>query len=310
MSMKTKRTTVIAKIEGTYGTDSTPTGGSNAMLFRNAKITPLNVDMQQRSLVRPFLGSSAEILAAKWFGLEIEVEMAGASAAGGAPPWGCLMRACGMGETIVAVTSVTYAPISTGEESVSAYCNYDGVLHKSLGLRGTWGLRMNARQIPVLVFTLVGLFSAVADGSLPSLTLTSWQKPKPVNNTNTTGFAVHSYAGIMSSLSIDANNVTPYQNLVGAERVIFTDRDFKGKVQVEAVTVATKDFWGALTAETIGALAVNHGSVAGATFGITSSVLQITGLNYSELDGIRMLDIDFKLVPSNAGNDEIAIAIT
>lgn len=310
MTQKTVRTTLLTKIETVYGTDPTPTGAANAILFRNARLTALELDLQGRETVRPFLGKAEALVAGKWMRLEVEVELAGGGAAGTAPPWGVLMRACGMGETINAGVSAVYKPISASEESATHYCNYDGVLHKSVGARGTWGVRMEARRIPVLVFTFTGLFVAVADGTLPSLTLTAWTKPLPVNNTNTTTFSLHSYAAIMRSFSLDANNEVAYQNLVGTERVIFTDREFKGKAQVESMLVATKDYWSLATAGTLGALSVVHGTAAGNIVTIGSSTVQLTGVGHAEFDNIRMLDIDLGLVPSNTGNDEVTITVT
>ena len=63
MTAKVKRTTALAKIEGTYNTDPTPTGGSNAVLFTNVKVTPIQMDLQARELVRPFLGKGESLVA-------------------------------------------------------------------------------------------------------------------------------------------------------------------------------------------------------------------------------------------------------
>ncbi|MCK7495178.1 MAG: hypothetical protein MZW92_31855 [Comamonadaceae bacterium] len=42
--------------------------------------------------------------------LTFDVEIKGSGAAGTAPELGVLLKGCGFGETVVAVTSVTYAP--------------------------------------------------------------------------------------------------------------------------------------------------------------------------------------------------------
>lgn len=309
MTAKVKRTTLIAKIEGTYGTDSTPTGTDDAVLFTNVRVTPLQMDAQARGQVRPFLGNGESLIAAKWLQLEVTCELAGAGAAGSAAPWGVLLRACGMGQTLNAGVSAVYAPISASEESISAYVNYDGTNHKSTGMRGTWSIRLNSRRNPEIVFSFTGLFVAVAAASLPSLTITAWQKPVPVNNTNTT-FSLHSYSAIMNSFSVDANNETPYQNLVGTERVLLVDRDVKARCQIEAPAIGTKDYFSIATAGTLGAISVVHGTSAGNIVTIASSRVQLLGIGYADQDKIRMLDIDMGLTPSNSGNDEVTLTVT
>lgn len=309
MTAKVKRTTLLAKIEGTYGTDPTPAGASDAVLFTNVKVTPAQMDLQTREIVRPFLGKGESLVAAKWLSVEVTCELAGAGAAGTAAPWGVLMRACGMGQTLNSGVSAVYAPVSSSEESVTLYVNYDGNNHKATGVRGTWSVRLNSRQIPVLVFTFTGLYVAVAAASLPSLTLTTWQKPVTVNNTNTT-FSLHSYSAIMNSFSLDANNVTPYQNLVGTERVLLVDRDVKGRCQIEAPAQGTKDYYAIAVAGTLGSISVVHGTSAGNIVTIASSRVQLMSCDYSDLDGIRMNDIELGLTPSNSGNDEVTITVT
>jgi hypothetical protein len=43
-----------------------------------------------------------------------------------------------MSETIVAVTSVTYAPASNSTDSLTMYFELDGQRHALIGARGTW----------------------------------------------------------------------------------------------------------------------------------------------------------------------------
>ena len=37
-----RNSAILAKVEGTYGTDSTPTGAANAVLVSNLSINPLD----------------------------------------------------------------------------------------------------------------------------------------------------------------------------------------------------------------------------------------------------------------------------
>ena len=219
-------------------------------------------------------------------------------------------RACGFGETIVASTSVTYAPVSASFSSVAIYFQVDGVQHKVLGARGTASFSLKRREIPVIKFEFTGLYSAVTDTALASPTYNA-TKPLPVNNVNTTGFALHGYAGVLSDLSIDMAMTVVHRDLVGGtQSVLITDREPTGSISIEAVTVATKDLWTIAQNATLGALALTQGTVAGNKVAISSSNVQLTNPSYTDQDGVQLLKLDMNFVPSTAGNDEISIICT
>jgi hypothetical protein len=98
MSLLTRKRTLLAKIEGTYGTDPSP-GSSDAMLVKNLNFTPINSELVSRDLIRPFLGNSQTLLAQLSCAIDFEVELAGAGIPGVAPAWGRLLRACAFSET-------------------------------------------------------------------------------------------------------------------------------------------------------------------------------------------------------------------
>lgn len=310
MPQLTRRRTILAKIETSYGVDPTPTGAANAILVRNLNITPQNSEIVSRDLVRPYLGNSEQLQASTHVTLDFEVELAGSGAAGTAPAYGCLLRACGLSETVSTGVSVTYAPISTGFESVTVYFNVDGTLHKITGARGTVELNINARQIPVYKFTFTGLYSAPIATALPTVTYTAFQTPLVANNDNTTGFSFFSYAGVLESLNLNVGNTVNYRTLVGSESVIVTDRKTSGTCQIEAPAIGTKDFFAAALADgTLGALDITHGTAGGNKVQITSSRIDLSNPSYTDNNGINMLSLPFVAVPSTAGNDEFSIVV-
>lgn len=309
MALLSRKRTILAKTEITYGTDPTPTGTANAILVRNLSITPLNSENVSRDLVRPYLGASEQLIASKYVGCEFEVEMAGSGAAGTAPAYGPLLLACGFAETIVAVTSVTYAPVSAAFKSATIYYNVDGVLHKITGARGNVELMINASQIPVYKFTFTGLYNAPTDTAAPAVTYTSFQTPLAANSTNTTGFSLFSYSAALESLSLNMGNAVTYRSLVGAEDVLMTDRQVTGSVVFEAPNIAQKDFFSIALASALGALDITHGTTAGNKVQVVSSRVDISNPSYSDSNGIQMLNVPLTLVPSTAGNDEISIVV-
>jgi len=309
MALLTRKRTILAKVETTYGTDPTPTGSANAILVRNMSITPLNAELVSRDLVRPYLGSSEQLLATAYVGIEFEVEMAGAGAAGTAPAYAPLLKACGLSETLVASTSATYTPVSSSFGSVTIYYNVDGVLHKLTGCRGNVEIDIKARQIPVFKFTFTGLYNAPTDTAAPSVTYTSWQTPLAANSDNSSGFSLFGYSGALESLNLNFNNGIQYRSLIGAEDVLLTDRQVGGQIVFEAPTIATKDFFSAGLATTLGALDITHGTTAGNKVQITSSRVNVQNPTYQDQNGIQMLQVPVKLIPSTSGNDEVSIVV-
>ena len=74
MPLLTRKRLLLAKTEATYGTDSTPTGAANAILVRNLEIVPLQSDIVQRELIRPYLGNYEQLLAQTRVQVTFEVE--------------------------------------------------------------------------------------------------------------------------------------------------------------------------------------------------------------------------------------------
>jgi len=308
MALLSRKRTILAKTEVTYGVDPTPTGSSNAILVRNLSITPLQAEMVSRDLVRPYLGASEQLIASKYVGCEFEVEMAGSGTAGTAPGYGPLLMACGF-EEIENVSDVTYNPVSADFGSATIYYNVDGVLHKITGARGNVEMMINTSQIPVFKFTFTGLYNAPSDAAAPSVTYTPFQTPLAANSSNTTGFSLFSYSAAMESLSLNMGNAVTYRTLIGAEDVLMTDRGVTGSVVFEAPTIATKDFFTLALGNTLGALDITHGITTGNKVQITSSRVDISNPTYSDSNGIQMLNLPLTLVPSTLGNDEISIVV-
>ena len=309
MPLLSRKRTILAKTEVTYGTDPTPTGVANAILVRNLNITPLNAELVSRDLVRPYLGASEQLLASSYVTVDFEVEMAGSGTAGTAPAYGPLLLACGMASTVSAAVSVTYAPVSASFGSATIYYNVDGVLHKVTGARGNVEMNIEVGQIPVFKFTFTGLYNAPTDAALPTVTYTAFQTPQAANSDNTSAFSLYSYSGALQSVNVNLNNAITYRTLIGAEDVLMTDRQVSGTAVFEAPTIAQKDYWSLALGSTLGTLDITHGTTVGNKVQISSTRAKITNPTYQDQNGIHMLQAPFNLVPSTAGNDEISIVV-
>lgn len=130
MSLLTRKRTVLAKIEGVYGTDPTPTGSANAILIKNLNLTPISAELISRDLIRPYLGNSEQLMAQKFTQIDFEVEAVAAGVIGKVPGYDPLLRACAMvgaattttctaaiSSEVVTVTKVAHG-LSTGDKII------------------------------------------------------------------------------------------------------------------------------------------------------------------------------------------------
>lgn len=309
MALLKRKAAVLAKIEGTYGTDAVPTGAANAILVSDVDIAPMEMKTVDRANIRPFLGNNEQLPTGLFTKIDFTCEAAGSGAAGTVPAWGPLLRMCGFAEANTPGVKTEYAPVSGGFEAGTIYMNLDGVLHKLTGARGTVSFDFTRDDRPKMQFSFTGLFNAVADAVAPTLTLTAWKVPLAVNRTNTPTLTLHGAAGRVHSLSCEMANNIVYREMIGAANgeILITDRKPAGSILMEAVTVASKDWWSSIRNITTGALQLIHGTVAGNKVQIDAPNVQLLNPKYQDQDGIAMLQCGLVFAPGASGNDEIKV---
>lgn len=307
--MKWRKKVLVAKIEGTYGVDATP-AGANAILATNVQLTPLDAQEISRELERPYLGGQPNILVNAHVSLQFEVEVAGAGAAGTAPGYGVLHRACSLSETIDATPGsekVTYQPVSGGQESCTLWINIDGTLHRMVGVRGNLTMRVRAGQIPKWVYSLKGLFVAPTATAAVAPDFTKFQVPQVVSDANTS-FTIDGFAAVTEEFELDMGNDVQGRFLVGQEEIVLPDRNTRGSVNIEAPPLGTKDFFAAARAHARVPLALAHGTGAGNVVELAAPKVQIGRPSYAESQGVTHLAMPLAFTP-DAGDDEFVITV-
>ncbi|MGO7686617.1 phage tail tube protein [Rhizobium ruizarguesonis] len=299
---------LLVKPETVYGTDAVPTGAANAIQATNVNFTPSVGEEVSRDLVLPYMGHQGVILTTTYATISFDVEIAGSGTAGTAPPTGPLLRAAAMSEVVTAATDVQYKPISAAQESASIYFNVDGVNHILLGARGTVTFGFTPKQIPRLQFTMTGLLGTIADIAIPAvLTLTAFKKPLPVNKANTT-LSLFALTGACEGVTFDVANQIEPRFLIGSESIEHVDRVMTGSATMEAVLLATKDWFTISKTHQTGALALQHGTVAGNIFKFDAPAVQIGRPTYGETQKIVNNTLPLMFTPV-AGNDEFTITV-
>ncbi|SFZ86003.1 hypothetical protein SAMN02983003_3175 [Devosia enhydra] len=301
---------LLAKIEGTYGTDSAPTGGDNAILAINVQLTPMEGQDVSRELELPYLAAHATIPAGLFTRLQFRVELVPSGDAGVAPAWGPILRACGVAQTVVADTSVTYAPITTGHESVTIHFWIGGTRFVMKGSRGTAVISGEAQGVPVVDVTLTGLFSQPSEVSRPSPDFDAFLKPDLVTDINTPTFTIDGVSLVMRRFSLDLRNDVQTRFLVGSESIIIPDRNELFSTQVEAVPLSTWNPFAKAADQERVPIVVAHGTVAGRIVTLEIDEAQVqrpAGLANEQ--NVAEWPLTFVPLPAS-GNDQWALTLT
>lgn len=304
------RSVVLAKIETTYNTDSVPTGAANAILVENLSHSFEGARMAERSAVRGSLAPLKSLFAGSLLSVSFDVEIKGSGTAGTAPELGVLLRACGFAETVVASTSVTYKPASSGHESLTLYLYEDGLRYIVTGCRGTVTSSLQTAAVGKFSFTFTGHFSGPSDVAVATPTYKAAVPPVLIN----VPFSIDSYSAVISKLDFDMGLALAKPDNIAATdgygQIQITGRAVTGSIDPEATLVATYDWvakWKsaasyALTTGTIG-------STAGNRYTVSMPAVVYSEISNGDRDGIITREVKLQAVESS-GDDEISIAFT
>lgn len=312
--LRVKNDVVLARGEGTYGVDPTPVPASHAILVRPITLATEGLRMNDRGAVRASLGMLQKIFGGRLARLTFEVEVKGHGTAGSVPEIGVLLRSCGMDETVVGATSVTYQPVSSGHESCTLWY-YEGgrKLHKLNGCRGNVTFVVEAGGILIAQFSFVGHYVEPTDVSLPSPSVNSTVPRAALSM----AISINGVTAIVArSFQWALNNVIALPPSIGAAdgygEVIITDRDVTGEVVIESELDSVLDLEALLSGGTRFAFASGVlGSVAGNRVQITTpaSSTYVTDQQHQDGDGLRLRNVPLS-VDDSTSDQEISVIFT
>lgn len=315
-----RNTSILAKIESTYGVDSTPTEGANAILVSNVSINPLAATNVDRDLIRPYLGNSEQLVGTAYIEISFDVELSGAGAAGTAPAYGPLLRACGFAETVSAGVRVEYNPVTPVADSVVIYWFSDGVKHIAKGCRGNFAIKMGVSGRPVLSFAFQGIDGGVTAASPSALTLTAFKTPAIITDANTGDLTFGcTYTAATPTLTggtgypsqgleLDIGNAVNYTPLLGGETVDVSQRAVSGSIALDLTAAQEVTFMGTVKANTTQAAGLMHGTTAGYKVMLFMPAIQLINPKKVDVNGKLLVGFDLRAVPSS-GNDELKIVV-
>lgn len=310
MSLRWKTKYILAKIETTYGTDSAPVAATDGVLAQNITLRPMQGEDAPRNLERPFLAADETIPVNVHAQLDFSVELAPSGTAGTAPAWAPLLRACGVGQTVSAGVSVTFAPATDNHASATIHFFVEGTRHVLTGARGNARFVIGAQAIPRIEFAFTGLYNVPSEQSRTNPTLSSWQRPQPATRTNTPTFTVNSVASQLRELTFDLGNQVVPRLLIGAESIIIPDRAETLSARIGSVPLSTLNPFALAAALTPVPVGLVHGVGAGriATFSWPLAQLRRPP-EPAVQDQIVEWPLTFAPQP-NSGNDQWSLVLT
>jgi hypothetical protein len=308
--MLTKRTVILAKIEGTYGSDSTPTNSADAVAVWDFD-PKINPDMKERGLSGADISPYPDVRGKTSCEFSFTIELKGSGTAGTAPRISPILRACGLPETIVSSTSVTYGVMAATQESCTIYGYVDGILYKFLGCAGDPELIFSNGEVIQIKCNMKSLYALPTDSAIVTPT---YDTTEPLVCKGAT-FTFGSYAAIIEKLNIKLNNTVAerpdFNQTEGVKGFQISERNPEGSMTIEAILRATTnaDFLSYFHSQTVKALSLSLGATAGNIVTVTAPKCYCGAPVVGDRDGIRTFEIPFK-IRRNSGNDELSIALT
>ena len=285
----------LVKAESTYNTNPSP-AATDALLFTELDVEPLALELSEREIIQATYGNRPSVVTQRSVPIKATVELAGSGAAGTAPRWGAVLKACAMAETIVASTSVTYSPVSSSLSSYAMDFFIDNGSRQAIGgIRGTGEISLKANELPTISFDQMGIYSAPGALSRPSETYSQQASPLPVNSDNTATVSVHGFSACMAEFSLSLGVETTFRQLAGcSKQVAVTEAKASGSITIELPSFAAKDFLTIASNQATGAINWVHGTTAGNIATFSAGTCAFDSPTYTEADDITHIVLPFR----------------
>lgn len=303
----------LAKLETAYGTDASPTGGANAVLASEIKIQPMMGADLDRGHETANMGNAPTIPYDLHAVVTMKVELVPSGAAGVAPAWSPLLRACDVAETVIASTSVVYNPSTSplaASDSLTIYLNIGGILFALVGARGNCDFVIGASGIPMMEFTFTGLWVKPIDQTKPTADTSAYKDPLVASARNTPTFTIDGDDFRLRDFKLAMGNQVETRFMVTTEEVIIVDRGEKLEMQIEATPISTFDPYALARDQGKVAVSLTHGTVAGNVFtlAIPKAQMQRPG-DPTAAQGIMEWPLNLLPLPTT-GNDQWTLTLT
>jgi len=304
----TRRVQVAAEIENVSGTAMTLTA-IDAKILAYEPVFNFNPTQFKRDPYRKTLSRMNSEPGLQICELTFKCEVMGPAIAaqGEACAYGNFMRACANSEALVVNTSSTYAPQSSGMNTITIAVYEDGLRKTLCGAMGNVKITCNVGEPIMAEFTFMGKYSEHSDASMLS---PSYPASKPLIFQNAT-VTVFSDVLLINTLEIDYQNEVIMQtdptDPTGYKHAKITARNPQLTFDPEQELVATHDFLSKLLSTTEAAVSIIVSATDGTQLTISLPKVRYTGLSGGDRNGIRTYSATCEINMSS-GDDEITQA--
>jgi hypothetical protein len=245
MGISVREQAIYVEVEAVAGTAETLVG-ADVVQVSNLTMNPIeDIRMIEREIIRGSLNPEQAVYGGALISFQFDVELKGSGTAGTAPRLGDLLRACGMDETVVPATSVTYNPLSdlASHETVTIGYKEGGNYRIAKGCMGTFTVNAAAGEYGKITFNMKGKIHSESVAAAPTASFETTVPPAFLGAT----FTIDSFAAPIESISMDvANTVTAGVNPNNADGfadyVRITARNTTGSVNPEKELISDKDY--------------------------------------------------------------------
>jgi len=288
-----RNTVLLAKEEGTYGSDPTPST-TDAVRISNLSIAP-EPNILMRNNYKGSLSSDGIRIGRKVYNCSFDLELKGrGSIPSFASPleYDALLRACAM-TVDYSATYATYTPESDDIVSVTMKANYDGVEYELNGCVGNFTVNAVAGEFVMLSFNYLGLYNIPTSQALPTPSFASSEDPPIFESAS---FQVDSHSAIINALTMDmGNTISPRPDANSADGIKgyrITGREVNGSIDPEE-DFSTKNYFTKFASSGTSVLTANVGATGGNRFNLYWPTIQYRQVGPGAREGINIYDVEY-----------------
>jgi len=287
-----------------------PIDATHAVLCRNLRPSQLEGDYTEQSYADGTEGAQQEELFNPRSGVQFELDGGCGGAAGTAPRIGHLLKACGLSETIVAATSVTYAPLSHGGSfgSVDLQMNIGGQVQDLGEARGSLSFTANSGQRPFFNVNLMGRYNKPVTDIWSAPGFAGWVMGPTCEPTNMQAFTIGGTTLCVTQFSFSDGRTPRVDTYMNCPGVDIAMRRYTGRIQVRMPDLATKELVDecrtGITAPFI--WEINADDPANGAMRIAGPKVQMKWAGEADINGELGANIDL-VFQGDQGDDDLAI---
>jgi len=307
---------VLAKIEGTYGSEPTPTVSANAIEVMDLQVT-YPFEVLERNLLHEDMSQTKPLTGKRMAEISFTCELKGGGTRGTPGRLSPLLKSCKMNESAKGGVSVIYNPGSTNYSctiyvyDVNSTTSGKYLLHKFYGCVGNVEFSFKAGQIATAKFSMKGLYTRPADVDDPGTPAYEATEPVPVKSATLTfgteaGLIIDEIQIMLGNEVSERPDVNSVNSIKG---FVVTARKPTGSINPEQTLIAEKDFFDDLEDKTSMILDLTVGNLSGNTILISGVNLTLDKISLSNRNGLGAFDIPVHF-NRTSGNDEFHIKET